>query len=364
LSCYSGPNPVTDDERIAIWRWAKVNGIDHGLPIEKVGDAINQHFFNGMARPEWITDILSGRKTPFQHTADNAWRAQYNRRAIVQQAKDQFRLQSMGPVGRILRKLWTAPRELLTIGHSFVFPITHGGDLALRPTSWGTLIQGLFNTYKGAFNTPHAARMLDSTQRRELYTTALRVGVDAGPKSHPSGLISRYYNGPAKRAWDMLTVMRYELWEGQMKKAIHPGMSNEEILDIGKRLASWANHATGSAEGPVAKMGGVLFGPKLTQSKLSRLTSDPAETIKTFANWGSASSGEKRVALVRLSGATQYLLTGLGFLAVNQGLNAALGTKQAVNFTDPTKSDYLARVTFQGFTRRSRHWRKSSPQRS
>jgi hypothetical protein len=127
-----------------------------------------------------------------------------------------------------------------------------------------------------------------------------------------------------------------------MNKFINPRMSNEEILDIGKNLASWANHATGSAEGPIAKMGGVLFGPKLTQSKLSRLTADPAETIKTFANWQSASSGEKAVALTRLSGATQYLLTYAGFLAVNQGLNTALHTGQNVNFTDPTKSDFLA----------------------
>jgi hypothetical protein len=342
LSCYSGPNPVTDDERIAIWRWAKLNGIDKGLPIEKVGDAINQHFFSGMARPEWISDILSGRKTPFHQVADNAWRAQYNRRAIIQQAKDQFRLQSMGPAGRILRKLWTAPRELLTIGHSFVFPITHGGDLAFRPQSWSTFIKGTIDTYRGSFSKAYTARMLDYMQRKALYVTALRSGLDAGPKSHPSGLITRYFNGPAKQAWDMLTVMRYELWERQMNKFIKPGMSNEEILDIGKNLASWANHATGSAEGPISKMGGVLFGPKLTQSKLSRLTADPAQTIKTFANWQTASSGEKAAALTRLSGATQYLLTGLGFLAVNQGLNMALGTKQSVNFTDPTKGDYLA----------------------
>ena len=66
MACYSGPIPVTDDERIVIWKWAKENAIDQGLPIDKVGDAINEHFFGGQAKPEWITDILSGRKTPFK----------------------------------------------------------------------------------------------------------------------------------------------------------------------------------------------------------------------------------------------------------------------------------------------------------
>lgn len=342
MACYSGPNPVKDEERLAIWKWAKENGIDQGLPMEKVGDAINKYFFAGQARPEWISDILSGRKTPYRSIANDAWRKQYNRRVIVQQAKDMARLASMGPVGKVLRGLWTLPRSVAVAGHGFVFPITHGGDLALRPGSWGAFTRGVLNTYRGAFSKAYTGRMLDYMQRRSLFNTALRSGLDVGEKSHPSGLISRYYNGPAKRAWDMLTVMRYELWEGQMQKFIEPGMSQEEVLDVGKHLADWANHATGSAKGPIANLGGVLFGPKLTQSKISRLTADPASTIKTFANWKNATAGEKAVAWTRLSGATQYLLTGVGFLAVNQGLLQALGVNSNVNLNDPTKSDFLS----------------------
>jgi hypothetical protein len=144
----------------------------------------------------------------------------------------------------------------------------------------------------------------------------------------------------------MLTVMRYELWESQMHKFLKPEMTPEETLEVGKNLAEWANHATGSGKGFVANIGGnVLFGPKLTQSKINRLnvfTGDPAKTIKTFSNWNGASPGEKAVAWTRLSGATQYALTLTGFLAVNQGLNMALGSKQKVNWTDPDKSDFLA----------------------
>src|SRR5258708_27574259 len=102
MGCYSGPNPINDEDRIAIWRWAKENGIDKGLPIDKVGDAINDHFFQGHAKDKWISDILSGRKTPYRHVADAAWRAQYNRRVITQQAADVSRLKAMGPVGKAL----------------------------------------------------------------------------------------------------------------------------------------------------------------------------------------------------------------------------------------------------------------------
>jgi hypothetical protein len=331
MACYGGPIPVTDDERIVIWKWAKANGIDRGLPIDKVGDAINQHFFAGQARPEWITDILSGRKTPFKRLADDAWRKQYNRRAIVQQASELSRMASMGPVGKTLRTLWTFPRSVAVAGHGFIFPITHGGDLAFRPGSWGTFIRGVLNTYQGAFSKAHTGRVLDYMQRRALVDTVLRSGLDVGAKSHPSGLINRYFQGPSARAWDMLTVMRYELWEGQMNKFLKPDMTREEVLDVGKNLATWANHATGSGKGFIGNAphaGDVLFGPKLTQSKLNRLTVDPAKTIKTFANWGNATAGEKAVAWTRLSGATQYLAAGLGFLAVNQGLLSALGVNK------------------------------------
>jgi hypothetical protein len=127
-----------------------------------------------------------------------------------------------------------------------------------------------------------------------------------------------------------------------MEKFQTSDMNHEQLVELGRNLADWANHATGATTKPVfGKFGGALFGPKLTASKLSRLFGDPAKTVKTFANWNSATPGEKAAAWTRLSGAAQYTTSLLGFLAVNQGLNMALGSKQQVNFTDPTKSDFL-----------------------
>lgn len=343
MACYDGPNPIKDEERMVIWKWAKENAIDKGLPIEKVRDSINQYFYAGQAKPEWMDDILSGRKTPFKDMANDAWKKQYNRRVIVQQAKDMVRLSNMGPLRKTLGAIWSIPRTASVIGHGFVFPITHGGDLLMRPASWGTFIKGFLNTYQGAFSKSFTGRMLSEMESRPLYDTALRSGLDVGAKSHPSGILSKGAQGASMRAWNMLTTMRYELWERQMKKFINPEMSEGEVLEVGKNLASWANHATGSGKGPIATLGGdLLFGPKLTQSKLNRMTVDPAQTIGTFANWGNATPGEKAVAWTRLSGASQYLVTGVGFLAVNQGYLMATGSKDKINFTDPNKSDFLA----------------------
>jgi hypothetical protein len=345
--CYSGPIPVSDEERQVIWRWAKANGIDHGLPIDKVGDAINAHFFNGVGKPEWITDILSGRKTPYRELSTAAWKAQYNRRVIVSQAKDISGQQAMHPVLRGIKKIWDFPRTAAVFGHGVVFPVTHAGDLVLRPSSWGVFMKGFLNTYEKSFNfkggDAAVARMMDGIKRQPLYDTALRSGLDLNERISDIAGTSKM----SGRAWSALTAMRFELWNRAMQKFANRPQA--EVLDIGKNLAEWANHATGSGKGPISKLGGgFLFGPKLTQSKLNRLLVDPVKTAGTFANWNNATPGEKAVALRRLSGLGQYVGTGLGLLAVNQGVLWATGQKDKdgkplkINLTDPFKGDFLA----------------------
>src|SRR5258708_6713837 len=166
MACDNGKSTKKDEERKDIWKSAKENAIDKGLPIEKVHDEINKYFFNGVAKPEWINDILSGRKTPFREVVNDVWRAQENRRNIIQQARDLSRLQNMNPVERAISKMWTAPRELATLGHGIVFPITHSGDLILRPASWGEFFKGFIQTYQGFASKAFTARMLSDMQNK------------------------------------------------------------------------------------------------------------------------------------------------------------------------------------------------------
>jgi len=167
-------------------------------------------------------------------------------------------------------------------------------------------------------------------------------GVDMGPLSQPSGILS-HMKGNSKRAWDLLTVARFELWNKAMDRRTNPNMSQADILDVGKKLAGWANHATGSAKNPLPGSQYYMFGPKLTASRLARIFSDPIETVKTFSDWKNASAGDKALAWERLSGAAQFFGTGLGFLAANYGLNKALGVqdKDNVNYSNPTRSDWM-----------------------
>lgn len=362
MACYSGPNPYdSPEDRMAIWKWAKANGVDRGLPLNEIHDAINQYFYAGNARPEWINDILAGRKTPLRNVADAVWKAQYNRRVITQQAKDLVTAQT-GGTSRILKgleRVLALPREALVFGHGVVFPVTHAGDLAFRPQSWGTFFGGLKDSYTKAWSKGATERLLDGMKRKPLFDTALRSGLDVGEKSRAVGFFNPNAKEPAswnllgrmakmsreqsERAWSTLTVLRYNLWDHEMQNWMgkNAGATQEEILDVGKNLADWANHATGSAKKSIPYGNTLLFGPKLTASKLARVIADPIKTVNTFANWKSASVGERAVAKTRLNGLVQYAGTLGAFLAVNQGLISALGGKQQINFNDPTKSDWL-----------------------
>ena len=372
---YKGQSPVRDEDRPGIWKWARDN--TDFKTYEGTAKAINDYFFGGRAPNDWIRDIIGGRKTPFREITTEMWQKNYDRQKVVAYARELNRHAGTSNWEVLAKAGWNVWRGIETMGHGIVFPISHGGDLIFRPSSWRTYFRGIGDVYGGAFNQQHAINRMGDMQRDALFPLALESGVDAGPGSKAMGILGgesqfaerfgdvpvvgqiinlaeragqlpvlRRLVGSAGRAWDMLGVTRFEMWKAAMKGHIKEGMSHAELLDYGKEFAEWANDATGAGKGKIANIGGeTLFGPKLTQSKINRLY-QIGNTPWNFANWRTLTPGQKAVAWQRLSGATQYVTTRLGMLAVNQGILSASGSDQKINWFDPNKSDYMQ---FKGF---------------
>jgi hypothetical protein len=359
MPCYSGDNPVqTIEEGMEIWKWAKANGIDRGLSFDQIHDLINKEYFGGTAKPHWITEVLAGRKTPFRKVANDVWRAQANRRVVVAHAKDVAGRAAMPQWQKAMSKIWEAPRSFAVAGHGYVFPITHAGDLVFQPSRWATLWRGLKNTWTktgdplgitSARAKVETEQVMNTMQKDPMFNMAINSGVDLAPKAHGSELVNK--GSQSERAWSMLKVMRFELWKNDFEKMLskHPELSADDQLELGKRLAIMANHATGSGKGAITNskvLGQLLFGSKLTQSKINRLF-DVGKTLKTYGNWGNASPVEKIAANTHFTQLAQYALTYAGFMAVNQGYLMARGQKDKdgkptrVNWSDPTKSDWM-----------------------
>lgn len=349
-ACYSGGNPADDEGiRIAIWRWAKPNLIDAGMPFAKVKDEINNHFFQGTAKDAWLNDILSGRKTPFKEVSDEMFRAQYNRRNIVKQAEDLSRLGKMGPVQRAAYHALSVPRDIALLGHAFAYPVTHGIDLAFRPSTWVPYWKNFWGTYRMAFTgkagEAFVARRIAESESDRWFTGSLRGGLDVGAKSHPVGLVS-LGSKMNQRSWDMLKVMRFDLWKQAMMRAGAADMSKEDFADLSTHLADWANHASGSSKVAMPGGGNVWFGPKLTVSKFARMFADPAKTIMTFSKMATGQKttvGERAVARLRLSGMAQYAGMLASALGIAWAYNKSQGVKDEdnINWNHPLAPGYL-----------------------
>jgi hypothetical protein len=345
-NCYSGSNPIgklTDQERLAMWRWIKLNAVDHGMPMEQVHETFNNHYFGGSLSGEkaaWINEFLAARKTPFKRASDAAWAAQANRRNIQQQAKHLVNNPNANILERGAKAVIAGPRWLTVGGglHGVVFPFTHGGALLLNPARWKGFARMVVNTWKNL--SPAQAEILrDTMSRSPRFTLGQRSGLDLKTHGAETG-----GGTTSARTWGALVEARYRLWDAAMERHTTPGMSMEDIDSIGKEMAVWANHATGSGKGPITAhpvISSAFFGPKLAQSYWNRLIGDPVKTLGTWTNWSKASAGEKAVAMQRLKGSMAAATTYTGMLIANQAMLAATGQKDKINWNDPSQSDWL-----------------------
>jgi hypothetical protein len=342
--CYSGSNPIgklTDQERLAMWKWVKENAVDHGMPLEQVHETFNNHFFGGSAKPEWVNEFLAARKMPFKRASDAAWAAQARRRAIQQQAKHLVNGQNATNMERAFNAVVAGPRYVAVGGgvHGVVFPFTHGGALLLNPLRWKAFARMVRNTWRN-ISPAEAENLRDTMARNENFTLAQRNGLDLSTHGAETG-----GGNVSARTWNALVETRFRLWNAAMKRHINSGKySPEEIDSIAKEMAVWANHATGSGKGPITAhpvTSSAFFGPKLTQSYWNRLIGDPVKTLATFSSWNRASAGDKAVAMQRLRGSVTAALTYTGMLYANQAMLAATGQKDKINWNDPSQSDWL-----------------------
>jgi len=343
MSCYSGGNPIgkmSDSDRMAMWKWIKENAIDSGMPFEKVHEEFNNHYFSGAAKPEWVNEFLAARKTPFKRVSDAAWTAQANRRNIKRQAEHLVNSQQASALQRAGQMVIAGPRYVAVGGgvHGVVFPFTHGGALLLNPMRLRAFARMVVNTWKN-ISPAQAERLRDNMARHPNFTLAQRSKLDLTTHGVETG-----GGNVSARTWGALLETRFRLWNAAMERHIKSGKYSQADLDsIGRELAVWVNHATGSGKGIISDswISPAFFGPKLAQSYWNRLIGDPLKTVGTWANWSHATAGEKVVAMQRLQGAMAAAGTYTGMLLANQGLLWATGQKDQINWTDPSQSDWL-----------------------
>ena len=252
--------------------------------------------------------------------------------------------------------LWKPFRAL----HRFVFAETvlghavgmetHAGMWKFDPTTYDHYFKGVKDQLHVWWTPVAHEKLLQDIEGNKNYYLAKRSGlaVDVQKSVDQYQLYSSWLgeaNRKGARSMDALKSFRLDIFN-------HFWESTPESLktaDYAKELSSYINHSTGvsdfqmsfgKASNRTDIAGNVLFASRLEGSRWARLIGDPVKHITALTN-SKATPAQKAIATFWAKRTETLAGTYFATLAINDGLNMALGSKDRVNFTDPTQPDFL-----------------------
>lgn len=235
--------------------------------------------------------------------------------------------------------------NLKTYGHGTVGNITHAATNIFRPSVWSAYWPNVIKSFSLAYGTTanyeKAISLLESSPNFDEWK---RAGLTIDPREayddyQVFGKKQSWLGEAGTRGFTGLKMMRYDLAELWYNRASATERSDPNFRE---EIAKLANHATGHSEVKVGKVVKALtFAPGLEVSRWQRMITDPYKAADTFIHWKSATPAERAAAKIVAAGAGERLGIYTAALAANAGLLAALGSKQKVNWDDPSHSDWL-----------------------
>jgi len=319
--------------------------------IDRLKDKMNRKDFSEQPKkPKPILDqesrrVFDEKEKVKQEAREMEQRLQHESRTPVQKAIDRFI--------KIPYHFLTAIKVL---GHGTVGMITHAGGLIWRPTRAGIYWRNFFRQFPLWLRPKYHARIIYDLIHDPEFQTWKDAGASIDPREEYTdyGMYAKWmgkFAAGGKRGFDALNLVRLEMNKKDWERAPDEIKNNPEQAEAARKyIAATNNKATGalpqgySAGRQLARnpyMDWLFFAPKLYATRFSRVLFDPVRTIKTFGDWKSATPAEKYIALKRLRNAAEFSATYIGALLVNQALLQQTGSKQQVNFTDPSKTDWL-----------------------
>ena len=310
--------------------------------------------------PERIMRALATNKTTKRTTKEMYEKAVANRRALTQARNWLKNLEYPGWIQKT-RKI---PRMFFmskVFGHGLVGNVTHAGVVAFNPWQWKNYGQAWKDMYRMANPFGNSGELANMEYMRmltghERFRHWLKSGLQIDPfkytddyQIYGTNKFLRHFTGG--RGFDALKGLRLNMAE-QWWNRLPEKMRTDKYAQL---ISKSVNHATGIVTTPIPEPWGeyaswMMFAPKLEMSRWSWLLKDPAQAVSIYAR----AIGGRKVSPEEMSWAnyeaTQKAImvgTYLASLAANQGLLMAArltghGNDQDVNFTDPTKPDWLS----------------------
>lgn len=329
-----------DDAR-AVWAHVRKNYLDKG---KSLGDALRGTSTDLGLSAEQILAAIASPKGGKEITIE-MWKKQHEANKATEYAKRFVDTANQSAPKKFFNSLPSRFFNLKTYGHGTVGNITHAATNIFRPSVWSAYWPNVFKSFSLAYGSvANYEKAITMLENRTNFQEWKKAGLTIDPREayddyQVFGKKQSWLGEAGTRGFTGLKLMRYDLAELWYNRASDTERTDPKFRE---EIALLANHATGHSEVKVGKVVKVLtFAPGLEVSRWQRMITDPYKAGNTFVQWKSATPAERAAAKIVASGAGERLAIYTAALAANAGLLAALGSKQKVNWDDPSHSDWL-----------------------
>lgn len=349
LSQIAEKDPQFSNEEVrAIWKLAKDNYIDKGRDYNATIKGISRD----LAIPErWVERAFTEPKT-IRSVSREMFQKMHDRREALNNAKESIRSIDTPGWRKFLSAAVKLPFSLKVGYHGQVGMQTHAGAVLFRPTEWSNYANNFIRQFKFIDKATYEQAM-KRMERSDNFLEAQKNGLATDPAKQYTdyemlGKILGTEMG--KRGFAALKTMRQDMFDGAWEKVSNEIKNDpEQRAEMIKNLSTDINSATGVADighGPLAKGANfALFAAKLQMSRWKRVLGDPLQTIGTAIDWKNASPAARVQAWTRTKNAIEFVSVYTATLLANQALLKYAGSKNNINFSDPSKPDWMAHKT-------------------
>ena len=335
----------TPEESKQIWSLAKSRYLERGV---RDLDTVAKGLGNDLGLfPEQIVRAITQNKT-VKKLADDVWRKQSDQRRLKADAELWVKYADSPALYNFVRLIPSLFFNIKTAWHGTVWGGTHAPIHALTPQSWSVFYPQYFRSFVNMVNKGQHERYLRSIENDPDYTfwkrAGLEIDVNRAVDQYANADQVRFFKGFGKagnRGFDSLKGLRL----GLAKK-----LWNETDVKTDARaqqIKDWVNHSTGALgsdtatsrflKGTGARTG--LFAPALYGSRFA-VVGDVGKALTGFRKGATPEERANAVQMSKQIGSVLGVYAGL--LVANQAYLSAIGSKEKINLTDPSKPDFLA----------------------
>lgn len=339
-------NDFSTEDSQQLWQYARENYIDNN-PNFNIAQMVVKVSMDMGLTPDQVRQAL-GRIPDGKSVLDQAWKNQYELTKARTTIRNWIASKSQNGATKFINAVAAPFRSLATLGHGHALLFTHAAnnlfDVGLTK-KFLTLAGKQFKIVYGDEATYQKA--VNDLRSDPLFTTALRAGVAVDPNTVyddwqlPSTWLKKL-QVQGNKGFLILKMIRMEVF-----RHMYDQLSNIEKADpeTVKRTGDIANHWTGNAGIKVSPAANAfIFAPNLIVSKFARLTTDPLNALHTtykIMRGQDVSLADRAASRIILRKTGRVMAGYLGALAANQAMLKLTGSSASVNFTHPTRSDWL-----------------------